>query len=142
LLGGSEEGNEAEPPNEKTYEEMSSEEKLRYLNELLKKRPIPRIYQIHIVEDLNNEVCMAPQKTRKILNLVKKKEWNDLSISLFNAFNTGNMHWAMKIYYEHENNQSLIIPTMLFDALNALKVIKPPISRKEEYQGIVEDFSD
>ena len=99
MLGGIEEGNEAEPPNENTYEDMSSEEKLRYLNELLKKRPIPRIYQIHIVEDLNNEVCMAPQKTRKILNLVKKKEWNDLSISLFNAFNTGNMHWAMKIYY-------------------------------------------
>jgi len=48
----------------------------------------------------------------------------------------------MKIYFEHENNQSLIMPTILLDGLNSLKIIRPPISLKEQYQGIIEDFTD
>ena len=48
----------------------------------------------------------------------------------------------MKIYFEHENNQLLIMPTILLDSLNSLKIIRPPKSLKELYQGIIEDFSD
>ena len=48
----------------------------------------------------------------------------------------------MKIYFENENNLSLIMPTILLDALNALKIIRPPLSRKEVYKEIIEDFSD
>ncbi len=48
----------------------------------------------------------------------------------------------MKIYFEHENNQLLIMPTILLDALNSLKIIRPPTSLKELYQGIIEDFTD
>jgi hypothetical protein len=76
------------------------------------------------------------------LNQVKKKEWKDLSISLFTSFCSGNKHWAMKIYYENESNQTLIIPTMVSDALNALKMIESPLSCKEKYLGIIEDFGD
>jgi hypothetical protein len=52
------------------------------------------------------------------------------------------MHWAMKIYYENESNQTLIIPTMVSDALNALKMIDSPLSCKEKYLEIIEDFAD
>jgi hypothetical protein len=48
----------------------------------------------------------------------------------------------MKIYYENESNQTLIIPTMLSDALNALKMIDSPLSCKEKYLEIIEDFAD
>jgi hypothetical protein len=48
----------------------------------------------------------------------------------------------MKIYFEHENNISLIMPTILLDALNTLKIIRPPLSRKIVYKEIIEDFSD
>jgi hypothetical protein len=39
------------------------------------------------------------------MNYIKKEEWEDLSISLLDAFNSGNKHWAMKIYYENEINK-------------------------------------
>jgi hypothetical protein len=40
----------------------------------------------------------------------------------------------MKKYYENEKNQQLILPTMLFNAYNALKNITPPEScEKEDY---------
>ncbi len=34
------------------------------------------------------------------------------------------------------------MPTILLDALNALKIIRPPLSRKKVYKEIIEDFSD
>jgi hypothetical protein len=102
---------------------MNEEEKRNYLDELLKKRPVPDAYKKHVQEDEKEEVCRPPKKTKPIMNLIKKKGWEDLSISLFNEFNLGNAHWAMKIYYENESNKELIIPTMLFDAYNALKSI-------------------
>jgi hypothetical protein len=36
----------------------------------------------------------------------------------------------------------LIIPTILFDALNTLKKIRPPESCDVDFQEILEDFSD
>ena len=111
---------------------MSEDEKLTYLNELLKLTPVPEVYKKHIQEDEKGEVCKPPLKTRPIENQIKKKEWDDLSISLFNVFSSGNKHWAMKKYYENEKNQQLILPTMLFNAYNALKNIKPPESCEEK----------
>ena len=81
---------------------MSEAEKLNYLNELLKQSPVPDDYKKHIQEDKKDEVCKPPPKTRPIENQIKRKAWDDLSISLFNAFCSGNTHWAMKKYYEHE----------------------------------------
>ena len=84
---------------------MNVEEKLNYLDGLLKQRPVPEIYKKHIHEDVKEEVCIPPKTNKKIMNYVNKKDWENLSISLFNAFNSGNKHWAMKIYYKNEINK-------------------------------------
>ena len=84
---------------------MNEEEKRSDLDELLKQRLLPQIYKERILEDEKEEVCEAPKKTRPILNQVKKKDWEDLCMSLFNVFISGNTHWAMKIYYQNEANQ-------------------------------------
>jgi hypothetical protein len=73
--------------------------------------------------------------------MLMTKSGQMLTLSLLRAFNSGNAHWAMKIYYENESNKELIIPTMLFDAYNALKSIKAPDSCKEDFLDIIDDFS-
>jgi hypothetical protein len=114
LLGGTLEESEKDDESgdgqahqkERTYEEMNAEEKINYLDELVKQRPVPEIYKKHILEDEKEEVCIPPKKNiKKIMNYIKKEEWEDLSISLLDAFNSGNKHWAMKIYYENEINK-------------------------------------
>jgi hypothetical protein len=47
---------------------MSEDEKLTYLNELLKLTPVPEVYKKHIQEDEKGEVCKPPLKTRPIEN--------------------------------------------------------------------------
>jgi hypothetical protein len=46
---------------------MNLKEKQKYLDELLKERPLPEIYRECILEDEKEEVCEPPLKTRPIL---------------------------------------------------------------------------
>jgi hypothetical protein len=107
----------------------------------LKKRPVPELYKKLIQEDEKGEVCEPSQKSRQIMNFVKDQKWADVNTGLLKAFNSGNAHWAMKIYYENESNKELIIPTMLFDTLNALNSIKAPDSSKEYFLDIIDKFT-
>lgn len=52
--------------------------------------------------------------------------WKDLNLSLFDIFCQGNNHWAMKFYYLNECEQ-LINPALVFDVLDYLKKITPPV---------------
>jgi hypothetical protein len=61
-------------------------------------------------------------------------------LSLFSAFIEGCTHWAMKTYYLNEND-SLINPTILFDAFNSFKKLDPPKKCKEMHVNIIDSFS-
>jgi hypothetical protein len=71
-----------------------------------------------ITFNTNHKITVIAEVSENHANIVVNQALENSTDSFgVNAFIEGNTHWAMKTFYQCEND-SLISPTVLFDAFN------------------------